>query len=226
MNNSKTLLPILQHGDSFFPSGAISFSWGLEALASDRKVCSATELENFVSHQLLDRWASSDRAVICAVNCASDNIDNAIEYDYLLEASCLAEEQRKGSKRMGSALLNVHAQLGTEGAQNYQNLVRSGSALGHVAVIQGILWTNLGINLDSMCVMAANSLALNILSAGLRLGLIGHVDCQLILGRMHNVIEKILSSAVPKIDEIHAYSPAADIAMMRHEIQQSRLFAN
>ena len=100
------------------------------------------------------------------------------------------------------------------------------SARGHVAVVQGILWTNLGINLDSMCVMAANSLALNILSAGLRLGLIGHVDCQLILGRMHDVIEKILESAAPKIDEIHAYSPAADIAMMRHEIQQSRLFAN
>ena len=34
------LLITLQHSDSVFPSGALSFSWGLEQLASDGVVAS------------------------------------------------------------------------------------------------------------------------------------------------------------------------------------------
>jgi len=33
------VLVALQHGDSFFPGGAVSFSWGLEALRADERVC-------------------------------------------------------------------------------------------------------------------------------------------------------------------------------------------
>ncbi|MBR46367.1 MAG: hypothetical protein CMM31_07790, partial [Rhodospirillaceae bacterium] len=69
-------------------------------------------------------------------------------------------------------------------------------------------------------------LAVNILGAALRLGLIGHVDSQTILGRVHPVIEEVFATEPPPLDQIHAYAPAADIAMMRHETQESRLFYN
>ena len=67
---------------------------------------------------------------------------------------------------------------------------------------------------------------IGLLGAALRLGIIGHIDSQAILGRLHPVIEDILSAPPVALHEMHAYAPAADIAMMRHETQESRLFYN
>ena len=71
-------LVLLQHGDSFFPSGAVSFSWGLETLADDGRVHSADSVSEFLVNQIRYRWATSDRAALaaatpegCSRSCAS-----------------------------------------------------------------------------------------------------------------------------------------------------------
>jgi urease accessory protein len=217
---------MLQHGDSFFPSGAVSFSWGIETLGGDGKIAKADDVARFVAHQLKGRWATSDRPALGAAHAAAGNLDQVLAADRLMQANSLATEQREGSKRMGAALLNIHVRLETSGAKDYQKRVRAGEAPGHIAVVQGLLWHTLGLDVDSACHMAAHGLAVNLLGAALRLGIIGHIDSQLILGGLHAVIEDILATPPPALDEMHAYAPAADIAMMRHETQDSRLFYN
>ena len=59
--DSRGLLATLQHADSFFPSGAVSFSWGLEALRADGLVQSADDVALFAAGQLRHRWATADR---------------------------------------------------------------------------------------------------------------------------------------------------------------------
>ena len=226
MNEGRTLLAMLQHGDSFFPSGSVSFSWGIETLGADGRIVKAPDVERFVTHQLRGRWATSERPVLCAAHAAGGDPAWVLAADNLMEANSLAHEQREGSKRMGAALLNIHARLGTAGAKAYQARVRAGEAPGHVAVVQGLLWDALGLDLTSACHMAAHGLSVGLLGAALRLGLIGHVDCQAILSRLHETIEDILHAPALPLSAIHAYAPAADIAMMRHEIQETRLFSN
>jgi len=226
MRDGRALLTLLQHGDSFFPSGAVSFSWGIETLGADGRMVKAPDVARFVAHQLRGRWASSDRPVLCAAHAAGGDLDQAVAADRLMEANSLAREQRDGSTRMGAALLNIHTRLGTEGAADYQTRVRAGAAPGHVAAVQGVLWRALGLDADSACHMAAHGLSAALLAAALRLGLIGHVDGQAILTRLHQTIADILRSPTPPLADLHAYAPAADIAMMRHEIQESRLFSN
>lgn len=226
MTNGRTLLAMLQHGDSFFPSGAVSFSWGIETLGADGKIVKAVDVERFVAHQLRGRWATSDRPVLCTSLMADGDLEQVLSADKLMEANSLAAEQREGSKRMGAALLNIHVRLETSGAKAYQARVRAGEAPGHVAAMQGLLWQALGLDEASAGYMAAHGLSVGLLGAALRLGLIGHVDSQAILGRLHETIEDILRTAPPPLGELHAYAPAADIAMMRHETQESRLFYN
>ena len=226
MDSGRLLLIMLQHGDSFFPSGAVSFSWGIETLGADGKIGKAPDVERYLAHQLRGRWASSERPVLCAAHAADGDPERVIAADMLMEANSLAHEQREGSKRMGAALLNIHTRLGTAGAKEYQAQVRAGTAPGHMAAVQGLLWRALGLDANAACHMAAHGVSVGLLGAALRLGLIGHVDSQAILGRLHAVIEKILKSPAPPLTELHAYAPAADIAMMRHEIQESRLFSN
>jgi urease accessory protein len=226
MPERRALLAMLQHGDSFFPSGAVSFSWGIEALGADGKISKADDVARFVRQQLKGRWATSDRPVLCAAHAAGGDLDSVLTADRLMEANSLAEEQREGSKRMGAALLNIHARLETRGAKDYQTRLRAGKAPGHVTAVQGFLWQALGLDADSACHMAAHGLAVNLLGAALRLGIIGHVDSQRILAGLHATIEDILSAPPAPLHELHAYAPAADIAMMRHETQDSRLFYN
>ncbi len=226
MPEGRDLLALLQHGDSFFPSGAVSFSWGVETLAADGKIAKAEDVERFVAQQLTGRWAASDRPVMLAALAADGDLAQVASADLLMEANNLAAESREGSRRMGGALLNVHVKLKTRGAKKYQARIRATEAPGHIAAVQGLLWSALGLDGDSACRMAAHGMAVNILGAALRLGLIGHIDSQSILGKLHPTIEDIKASPPPVIDEIHAYAPAADIAMMRHETQESRLFYN
>ena len=226
MPDGRTLLTMLQHADSFFPSGTVSFSWGIETLGADGKIINAGDVERFVAHQLSGRWATSDRPVLAAAHAAGRDLQEVLAADWLMEASSLAHEQRAGSRRMGAALLNIHARLETPGALDYQTRARAGVAPGHVAAVQGMLWHALGVDADDACRIAAHGLTVGLLGAALRLGIIGHIDSQAILGRLHPVIEDILSAPPVVLDELHTYAPVADIAMMRHETQESRLFYN
>jgi urease accessory protein len=50
-----SLFITLQHADSFFPSGATSFSWGLETLCAEGAIQSASDLNTFIEGQLQAR---------------------------------------------------------------------------------------------------------------------------------------------------------------------------
>ena len=74
--------------------------------------------------------------------------------------------------------------------------------------------------------MAAHQLCIALLGAALRLGLIDHVEAQAILTDMRPVVAAVLATDPPALDDMGAFVPEAEIAAMRHEIQDSRLFGN
>ncbi|MDH3689643.1 MAG: urease accessory protein UreF [Gammaproteobacteria bacterium] len=219
-------LKLLQHGDSFFPSGAIAFSFGLESLCADQRVRNADDVRVFLFTQLSLRWATCDRTVIAHVWNVSTNIDEVLQTDKLVEASTLPRELREGSRRAGTALLSVHVKLGTKAAAEYSNLQKSGTANGHLATIQGLLWKNIGLSLQDTLAVSAHAMCAGILGAAIRLGVIGHLSAQEILGSVHHALAEILATPPPSLEMICSYTPMADIAVMRHETQSSRLFSN
>lgn len=230
MDEPSDLLAALQHGDSFFPSGAMSFSWGLETLQADGRVVSAAHVAAFVADQLRHRWATFDRPALAAAhraaaNGAADNLEEVRRIDELVEAQTLAAELRAGSRRVGGGLLAVHEKLGTAGAAPYRALVRAGEAPGHAAVVQGLVWQGAGLSLAAAEAVSAHGIAVGLLGAALRLGIIGHVEAQRSLQALRDEIAGLLSAQAPGPAAMHAFTPAADIAVMRHETAESRLFA-
>ena len=109
-------LAALQFGDSFFPSGAVSFSLGLETLYADGIVADAASLEEFLTDQVMDRWATAERAFLAAAHRACPDWAAVAEIDALQEAMTLPRELREGSRKGGAALLGVHARMETPGA--------------------------------------------------------------------------------------------------------------
>ncbi len=219
-------LTLLQYADSFFPSGAVSFSWGLETLCADGCIAAAPEVSSFLHGQLRHRWATCDRPAVAAAHLVADGLEAVARIDHLLEAQTLAAELRDGSRRCGGALLAVHEELGTPGAEFYRALVRSGGAPGHLAAVQGLVGRGVGLTLTACEILSAHTLSVGLLGAALRLGMIGHLDAQRSLLQARELIADILAVPAPGVETISAFTPEAEIAVMRHETAQTRVFAN
>ncbi len=216
----------LQHSDSFFPSGAIAMSGGLETLVNEERVTSPDQVEMFVHGQLKFRWALFDRQILVAVWRTIDDLPRVGEMDALVEAQTLAAESRAGSKRAGQALLGVHVRLGTSHAAEYQRMITGELAYGHNTVVQGLVWRSIGICESAAELMSAYAFCVGIASAALRLGVIGHLDCQAIIAGARPLIRQILLDEATGPDSACSFTPEQEIAVMRHETMPYRLFVN
>lgn len=226
MTEEEQTLTLLQHGDSFFPSGAVSFSWGLEMLKNDNFITSISEINDFIENQLTERWGPFERVVLAhAYDCKND-IKKLISIDSLVECMTLASELREGSKRLGSTLLATHCKLNTPLAHQYSDLINQGKAHGHLPVTQGLMWNSIGLSRNSVLMLSAYNFCISVLGAALRLGLVGHIDCQNSLTEFRKLIIEILTWPIPDVENIHTFTPFSDIASMRHENTDTRLFAN
>jgi urease accessory protein len=223
---TETLLATLQNADSFFPGGGIAFSWGLETLITDRQVQRPEELGVFIAGQLEQRWAVCERPALVAALRAGGDMNRVGAIDRELEALTLAAELREGSRRAGAALLMVHERIGTAGAGGYRAAIRAGDALGHLPVVQGVVWCGAGMDEAAAQVASAHTFCIALLGAALRLGTIGHLQGQAILLGLRDTIVHLIAAPVPAIEDMYACTPATEIAAMRHEVQSSRLFAN
>jgi urease accessory protein len=219
-----SLLAALQHGDSFFPSGSLAFSWGLETLCNDGVLRNGTDVEGYVRDQLRHRWATMDRSVLVAAHRAGGDPESLAPIDRLVEAMALAREAREGSRRAGAALLSTHESLGNERAATYHKLVRAGRALGHLAVVQGVVWSGAKLDEATASAVSAHTLCVGLLGAALRLGSIGHIDSQRSLARLRNDIIEVLAAPVPALEDLGVCTPETDVASMRHETESTRLF--
>jgi len=226
MSDDTTLLTALQYADSFFPSGGTAFSWGLEALCADRQVTSADEVRRFLEGQLRHRWATCDRVFLAAAHRASKDLDAVAALDRVLEAMTLPRELREGAVRAGGALLGVHERLGTAGAADYRTRVRAGQAPGHLPVVQGLLLAGVGLDERIASTVSAHALSVSVVGAALRLSIITHVDAQRILTAVRGLLAELLAEPVVDVTHATVYTPATDVAAMRHESQTARLFAN
>lgn len=225
-------LGALQHADSFFPSGAVSFSQGLETLYTDREIYDLESLASFVEGQLIHRWSTLEAPVLILAHRLANDLNALVELDTNFEATALASELRDGSRRAGAALLGVHAKLGTDQASTYRALITEKKAFGHLPVVQGLVWNGIGVSVADALSISAHLQCTGLVSAALRLGLIGHLDAQRVLLKVRGVLVNLLTESVVEparvdgIFDFHAYTPATEIATMRHEMQDARLFAN
>ena len=223
MTDIRTLLAALRMGDSAFPSGGFAFSWGLETLVEDGKVNDGAGVLEFARIQLRNRWATADR-VMARRAAETDSDEEWSGLDRMLDAMTLASELRAGSCQAGRALLRAHSGLGNEAALRWRRLVADGRAHGHLPVVQGAVWAGSGMTIEVLETLSAWTLMSGIAQAAIRLSLTGPLQAQAILDEVTDDIACIL--AAPPPDEPHAFTPLADIAVMRHERGDVRLFAN
>lgn len=234
-------LLMLQHSDSFFPSGASSWSWGLETLAADfqeqfkqrnrrhlqqieKRSNNCQMIDGFVVSQIKQRWYVFDAIFIAESWQCTDDVEQLLQLDDSLHQHTLVNEARQGSLKLGQTLLKIYAELPI--ASQFFNHIQAGRGYGHQAVVQGAIFKALGMSLESTLLSSGHGLITNMVSAGIRLGLIGYLEGQQVIQHSHQVLADLIEQQLPTSQHLSTFNPMAEIAMMRHEHQQSRLFSN
>ena len=226
MSNVADALAVLQFGDSFFPSGAVSFSWGLEGLSDSGVVTSADEVRSFVIGQLRARWAEFDRPVVVAAHQARMSLQDVAAVDEHVEVQSPCAELRSASRRMGEAMLSVFARLGIGEAEAYRDRAKRGDAFGHLPAMQGYLWGRAKLSEHDAVALSAHTFSTGLLGAGIRLGCLSHIEAQQILVGAREEAARLAALPVPPIDALSAYAIEAEIAVMQHSNNSLRVFAN
>jgi urease accessory protein len=220
-----TLRAIWQ-ADGAFPSGSFAFSYGIEGAIALRPGMTARDFELLVAAILRQRWASYDRIALLRSFRAGGDISAIAAIDREVEASTLFEPLRSGSRRNGAAFLASHARLGTQRARALRDAVRSGDCLGHIAVMQGAVWSAVGLDEELAQLTSGYTVVSGLIAAAVRLGAIGALQGQAVLRDCLPLIEQFTSRETPDATDMESFIPFLDVAAARHSQADLRLFAN
>ena len=95
------------------------------------------------------------------------------------------------------------------GAAEYRAAIRAGGALGHLPVVQGVVWRGAGMDEAAAQAASAHTFCVALLGAALRLGAIGHLQGQAILLGLRAAIADLIAAPVPPVEDMYACTPAA-----------------
>jgi urease accessory protein len=224
MFDAGAALALMQHGDSAYPAGGFAFSWGVEGLAADGLFADQRDLDAFVAEHLRLRWNPMDRVLLRRAFGAAD-LTAIAAVDRLAEASTPSAEMREGSHRAGRALLGVSVRLGGEESGAYRDRMAGDSRLGHLPVIQAIVYRDAGLSLDAAELVSGWTLATGLVSAAVRLGHIGHIEAQRSLADARAILAELLDEAPASDAEPWSFTPLIDIAVSRGPARHVRMFA-
>ena len=227
------LVRLLQLTDSAFPSGAYTLSHGLETLVADRVVADESDLRDVIRVHLLARLAWSDLVVVGAAHAvakaaAGDSGARITAMDRRLTASKLAADDRRASERVGLRLATEVERFAPSVALGaFLNAIREGRSPGNAAVSFGLAGATLGAGRRETMLAAASSSVSGLVSAGVRLGVIGHGAAQrLVSAAAQDIVAAVDRAEALDPHDLRPSAPQLEVALARHETADVRLFVS
>jgi urease accessory protein len=206
-----------------FPTGGFSYSHGLEAAVSGGAVRDRASLATWVAAIVAHGVGRIDGDILCSAYRAASAGD--------LDALGLANGR--------GVAFRPTAELASESAQQGEAFLAACRAAWPDAFLErwavdagvchaaafGAAAARAGIALEDALLGYLEAFAANLVSAGLRLGLIGQTGAQRIIAELEPVVFAATTAAMSRDpQDFGAATFAVDLASMVHETQYSRLF--
>ena len=224
----ETLLALLQLGDGLFPAGGFAHSFGLETYAQEGRVRDRVGLEAFVTAHLEGAAGPGDAVAVAVAARLATAADVAAwcELDARLDAMKAVPEFRAASRQMGRQTARVAAALGEDTVlASIARAIDDGLAPGHHAAVFGAAAGRLGAEPEAGAAAYLYSTAALLIGAGLRLLPLGQLDGQRVLAAVRpRVAELAAQAARATADDMWTFTPALELAGLRHARLEMRLF--
>jgi urease accessory protein len=216
-------LAVLHYGDSAYPAGGFAFSWGVEGLAADGLLAGADDLDRVIREHLRLRWQTMDRPLLGQAFRAPD-VAALAAVDHATERATLSAAMRDGSRRAGRALLGVSARLGGTLSSAYRADLHEDLRRGHLPVVQAIVYRDARLGIRAAELVSGWSLVNGLVSAAVRLGVVGHIEGQRALGTARPLLAALLADDVAENALPSSFTPLIDIAVARARARPTRMF--
>ena len=222
-SNSAALYRLLAWLSPSFPTGAFSYSHGLEAAAASGAVHDRASLQTWIAAIVAQGSGRIDADILRDAYRAALGEDGA---------ALAAANRRGGAYRATAELALESAQQGAAflstclAAWPDAFVERWEAADGIcLAAVFAAAAARTGIALDDALLGYLQAFAANLMLAGLRLGIIGQTDGQRILAALEPVVAAAVQAALTRDPcDFGSATFAVDLASMAHETQYSRLF--
>ena len=207
-----------------FPIGSFSYSHGLEAAAENGAVGDRASLEGWIGAVVAQGSGRVDADILCGAHRAAKAGD--------IEALCAVNRRGLAYRATAELALETAAQgrafLAACCAAWAEPFLDRWAAMSedvcHPGAV-GAAAARAGIAIRPTLLAYLQAMAANLMSAGLRLGVIGQTDGQRILAALEPLVIRAAAQAIAREPaEFGAAAFAVDLASMAHETQYTRLF--
>jgi urease accessory protein len=209
-----------QFVDSAFPTGAFAHSWGLEAAYQFGEVPDAPALRTYVESSV----RQAGRAVLPLVNEVYRAPESYADLDRLAHAFLTNAVANRASRVQGRALAATAARVWPEPAiRDVKAAIDAGYA--HLAPASGAVFRVLHVPLATAQRVVLFGTARGVLSAAVRLGLIGSYEGQRLQFDVAPVIDQVSTAcAALGVEDLAQTAPLIDLLQAQHDRLYSRLF--
>ena len=223
-------MALMQLSDSAFPSGSFTLSHGLESLVYSGQIKTVDDFQEFLKLLLYNKIGTSDLVALLHAHRASVNNDlvEIRRADLRLFASTTIAQTREAQRKSGRALLMVAQSIWND--EQLETLAID-TAAGTIQCLHPVIFAVVGHTLllsesDTM-VAFVHSFIASLANAAIRLGVLGHIQAQVVINAIAFDIEPIINNAISMtLDDMRSCTPAIDIAQMRHKYLSQRQFTN
>lgn len=213
MPTDPRLLILTQWLSPAYPTGAFAWSHGLEAAVASDWVRDARTLEGWLEDLLTDGSGRSD-AIFISLAEKTRSLDALRALDETARAFCPSFERAKESDRQGAAFARVTRAVWALDLPDCLLPIALGRAAHLVCLPQ-----------REVAALYLQGFASNLISAAQRLMPLGQTEAQSVLARLTPLCASVASQTAAA-DEADLCSNCflSDIASMRHETRQQRVF--
>ena len=209
---STDVLTLTQWLSPAYPVGAFAYSHGIEAAIADGAITSGDDLTEWLTDILLHGSGRNDCILLRAAY-ASDPDDLAMINDTALAMAASSERQLE-SRLQGAAFCQTTSAIWGGASVEYLYPVAVGAAAARME-----------FDVTMTASLYLHAMMSNLVAASQRLMSLGQTEGQAIVSALAPLCEKIATdTATDTLDDLHSTAFLSDIAAMRHEVQQPRIF--
>ena len=209
-----------------FPTGAFSYSHGLEAAVESGVVRGHASLQNWIGAVIMSGSGRIDADIVRAAYWAAAQNDlealtcaNSRGVAFRATAEMALETTAQGA----AFLVTCRAAWPDPLLDRWADRLAERSEAVCCAAAVGAATGRAGIDVGYASTAYLQAMAANLVSAGLRLGIIGQTDGQRVLATLEPVIARA-AGMIRGPDQFGSATFAVELASMAHETQYTRLF--
>ena len=222
-------LAVMQLSDSFFPTGLYATSNGLEFLFSNNEIKGIKDIQSMIKVNIEQQIGPSDCIALsnAFTNAEKKDFKEIIQADEIAFIMKPIKETRNASVNSGIQLIKCVSEFVKDNdmLNEYKKAIKEKRIHGIFPVAFAICCNALKIRKEKSLTMLLYGFTVSVIGAGLRLGLIQHLEGQKILHEIKPIIiQTLIENSNKSLFDMWQFAPQFDIIQMSHEKMDSKMF--